>query len=43
MLVAVDDAGRDSAWRQITEALGRFETADGFTGPCEMLVVTGTR
>jgi SAM-dependent methyltransferase len=43
MLVAVDDAGRDSAWRQITEALGRFETADGFNGPCEMLVVTGTR
>lgn len=43
MLVGVDDAGRADAWRRITEALGRFETADGFTGPCEMLVVTGTK
>ncbi len=43
MLVGVDEAGRDEAWRKITEELGRFETADGFTGPCEMLVVTGTK
>lgn len=43
MLVGVDDAGREDAWRRIADALGRFETAEGFTGPCEMLVVTGSR
>lgn len=43
MLVGVDEAGKAEAWRTITEELGRFETADGFTGPCEMLVVTGTK
>lgn len=43
LLVNVDQAGRAAAWREITEELGRFEGPDGFTGPCEMLVVAGTR
>jgi SAM-dependent methyltransferase len=43
MLVNVDPAGRASAWQQITDELSRFEGPEGFTGPCEMLVVTGTR
>lgn len=43
MLVNVDPAGRASAWLQITEELSRFDGPDGFTGPCEMLVVAGTR
>ena len=43
MLANVDPAGRARAWQQITDELRRFEGPDGFTGPCEMLVVTGTR
>lgn len=43
MLSGVDPAGRDAAWREIEEALAQFEDANGFVGPCEMLVVSGTR
>ncbi len=43
MLVNVEAAGRAAAWLQITDELRRFEGPDGFTGPCAMLVVTGTR
>ena len=34
---------REEAWAEIGEALAQFEGPDGFTGPCEMLVVTGTK
>jgi hypothetical protein len=30
-------------WTEIEEALTRFETADGFVGPCELLVAGGRR
>ncbi|MEV6287498.1 class I SAM-dependent methyltransferase [Kribbella sp. NPDC051770] len=43
MLSRLDETGRDAAWQEITEQLAQFETAGGFVGPCEMLVVTGTR
>ncbi|GEP32432.1 methyltransferase [Nocardioides szechwanensis] len=43
MLSGVTDAERSAAWREIEEALTQFEGADGFVGPCEMLVVSGTR
>lgn len=43
MLSSVGPAERVDAWREIEEALTQFETADGFVGPCEMLVVSGTR
>lgn len=43
MLAGVGQEERDGAWREIGEALGRFEGPDGFVGPCEMLVVSGTR
>ena len=43
MLSGVDPSGRDAAWREIEEALTQFEGPDGFVGPCEMLVVSGTR
>lgn len=43
MLSGVDESARVEAWREIEEALGQFEGADGFVGPCEMLVVSGTR
>ncbi|RNL65346.1 methyltransferase domain-containing protein [Nocardioides marmoriginsengisoli] len=43
MLSGVDETARAAAWSEIAEALGQFEGPDGFTGPCEMLVVSGTR
>lgn len=43
MLSGVDEEARDAAWREIEQALTQFEDADGFVGPCEMLVVSGTR
>jgi hypothetical protein len=42
MMVGLDEAQRSEAWRAIEEALRAFETADGFEGPCEMLVGAGT-
>ena len=43
MLAGLDEDGRELAWQEVGEALGEFEDADGFTGPCEMLVGTATR
>ncbi len=39
MLGGLDQTERDAAWSEIEEALGRFETSSGFSGPCELLVV----
>ena len=43
MLSGLPQADRDAAWDKISQALAQFEEADGFVGPCEMLVVSGTR
>ena len=43
MMAGLDEAGRAATWREIEEALARFESAEGFVGPCEMLVGAGTR
>jgi SAM-dependent methyltransferase len=43
MLSGLPAAERDAAWIEIEQALGEFEDENGFAGPCEMLVVTGTR
>jgi hypothetical protein len=43
MLSGLPEPERDAAWAEIGEALARFEGPDGFTGPCEMLVVSATR
>lgn len=43
MLSGLDDSGRAAAWQEITEELAQFDGPAGFAGPCEMLVVTGTR
>ncbi|PZS36961.1 MAG: methyltransferase type 11 [Pseudonocardiales bacterium] len=42
MLAGLDEAGQESAWQQIAADLQVFENADGFAGPCEMLVAAGT-
>jgi SAM-dependent methyltransferase len=43
MLAGVDVSERDTVWADIEAALTRFETADGFVGPCELLVGWGTK
>lgn len=43
MMAGLDDAQRNETWAEIEEALGLFETKDGFRGACEMLVGAGTR
>jgi SAM-dependent methyltransferase len=43
MLAGVPEAERPAVWADIETALRQFETADGFAGPCELLVASGTR
>ncbi|WP_336205508.1 class I SAM-dependent methyltransferase [Nonomuraea sp. LPB2021202275-12-8] len=43
MLISLAPADREAAWTEITERLAEFDGPDGFTGPCEMLVVSGAR
>ena len=43
MLAHVTDEERAAAWREIEETLEQFDGPDGFVGPCEMLVISGTR
>jgi hypothetical protein len=43
MLSRLDDDAKAAAWQEITDQLAQFEGPQGFAGPCEMLVVTGTR
>ncbi len=43
MMVAMSESERAETWMEIQAALGKFETKDGFVGPCEMLVGAGTK
>ena len=43
MLAGLDEAGREAAWEEIEQELGRFETPAGFEGPCEMIVAVGVK
>jgi SAM-dependent methyltransferase len=43
MLAGVPEEDRPGVWTEIEEALTRFETTDGFIGPCELLVAGGQR
>lgn len=43
MLGGLDEADRERAWQEVGEALGEFEDANGFSGPCELLVGAATR
>ncbi len=42
MMASLNEAERAQVWRDIEAELKSFETADGFVGPCEMLVGVGT-
>jgi SAM-dependent methyltransferase len=43
MLAVLPAPERPAVWDEIASALARFETADGFVGPCELLVGSGTK
>ncbi|MGV6815897.1 MAG: class I SAM-dependent methyltransferase [Thiotrichales bacterium] len=43
MLSGLSASEQDEAWEEIEEALSQFENNGQFTGPCEMLVVAGTK
>jgi SAM-dependent methyltransferase len=44
MLSSLDPAGREAAWEEVAAALRQFEESDGaFAGPCELVVVVGTK
>jgi hypothetical protein len=43
MLAGLDEAEREAAWHEVGAALAEFDGAEGFTGPCELLVGTATR
>ena len=42
MLAGLTEDEQREAWQEIEAALGEFETAQGFRGPCELLVGVGT-
>lgn len=41
MLGGLDTVAQNAVWEEIATALSAFETAQGFEGPCEMVVVSG--
>ena len=43
MLSGLDPEAQESVWAEIGDALSEFETADGFNGPCELVVAAGTK
>jgi hypothetical protein len=42
MLAGLSASDREEAWRGIEHELAQFESANGFEGPCELLVAAGT-
>ena len=38
MLAGLAPQEREGAWQEIGTELARFENADGFEGPCELIV-----
>ena len=43
LMAAMSERDRAETWSEIEAALGKFETEQGFVGPCEMLVGAGTK
>lgn len=43
MLSGLDEAEREAAWAEIEQELGKFEGPNGFEGPCELVVGSGTK
>ena len=43
MLSGLPEVERDAAWSEIEAELAKFESSEGFAGPCEMLVAVGVK
>lgn len=43
MLSGLSESDKESVWEEIERELQQFETADGFIGPCEMVVAVGEK
>jgi len=43
MLAGLSDVEKDDAWNEIENALLQFEADSQFTGPCELLIASGTK
>jgi hypothetical protein len=43
MLAGLGEAEREETWAGIEQELRLFEGADGFEGPCELIVASGVR
>ena len=43
MMSGLDDEKKASVWSEILSRLKEFESTEGFTGPCELIVAVGTR
>lgn len=41
MLAGLGAAAQNDVWQEIAAALGKYQTASGFVGPCEMVVASG--
>jgi SAM-dependent methyltransferase len=42
MLAGLSNREQEDVWSEIEAALGRYETEDGFVGPCELVLGSGT-
>jgi ubiquinone/menaquinone biosynthesis C-methylase UbiE len=43
MMSGLSEAEREETWREIEQGLGQFESAEGFEGPCELVVGVGVK
>lgn len=43
MMNSLSDSEKEAVWKETENALGEFETKNGFIGPCEMLVAVGEK
>jgi ubiquinone/menaquinone biosynthesis C-methylase UbiE len=43
MMAKLGEEEKAAVWKEIEDGLSKFESADGFAGPCEMLVVAGEK
>ena len=43
MMATLSTDEQDDVWNEIEAALSQYETADGFVGPCQLIVAGATR
>lgn len=43
MLSGLNDGAKETIWAEVTEAMRRFESIDGFESPCELLICSAEK